>query len=38
VRSFQLAEHQEAPTFSAINAMASFLHRHIIMGMMSRFN
>ena len=30
VAAFQMAENQGAPTFSAINAMASFLHRHIV--------
>ena len=29
VASFQHIDHRNAPTFSALNAMASFLHRHI---------
>ena len=35
VASFQLVENRQSPTFSAINAMANFLHRHIA-GMLQR--
>ncbi len=29
VGAFKMADNQQSPTFSSLNAMANFLHRHI---------
>lgn len=29
VGAFHMADNQQSPTFSSLNAMANFLHRHI---------